>query len=151
MKAHLLWLFQAVGLALVLGVAGCGPGGNYPEMAPVTVTVLYEGQAVEGATVLLSPADPENRSAQGRTDASGRASLRSFPEREGVLPGTYRVAIHKATQEGVEEEVDPDADPGAAPQTVHHLPQRYASVTTSDLSIDVALGEPMERTFELTD
>ncbi len=151
MKPHRAWLVQAVGWSLLLGLAGCGGGGDYPEMTQVTVTVLYDGRTVEGATVLFSPADSDTRSAQGRTDASGKASVRSFPDQDGVLPGSYRVAIHKATQEGIEEVVDPDADPGAAPQTVHHLPQQYASVTTSDLTIDVALGPPIEMTFQLAD
>jgi hypothetical protein len=144
-------LFSTLALMLMFSMTGCGTDGDYPQMTPVTITVMYDGQAIEGATVLFSPTNSENPSAQGRTDASGKASVRSFAEREGVLPGSYRVAVHKSALEGGQEVDDPDADPGFQPEVVNQLPERYASVSTSDLSIEVVLNGPVEQTFELTD
>lgn len=86
-------LFSTLPLMLMFSMTGCGANGDYPPMTPVTITVMYDGRAIEGATVLFSPASSENPSAQGRTDASGRASVRSFAEVEGVLPGDRKSVV----------------------------------------------------------
>lgn len=101
-----------------------------PQTVPVNVTVTLDGQPVEGARVLLSPAN-QRRAAAGVTDATGRAALTTFVKDDGAVPGTYRVGISK--QEGDK----------------HLLPARYSTPEVSGLTVEIVAGGPNQFAFEL--
>jgi hypothetical protein len=93
-------LLAAVCLAALLPLAGCGQ--KLPATRPVTGTVRYQGEPVEGATVLFirgSGKMTEGEMAMGKTDASGRFELTTHvgPETEakGAPLGDYQVVISK--------------------------------------------------------
>jgi len=69
-------------------VAGCG---NRPSK--VTGTVTLDGTPVEGATVTFIPVDGKARSASGSTSADGTFELTTFKDKDGALPGDYKVTV----------------------------------------------------------
>ena len=146
-------------LTLVLAmVVGCGgPRGEHPT-TPVTVTVSYQGQPVDGATVTFLNTHHENPVLSvGRTDASGVAKMRTYGEADGAIQGTHRVTILKsavgesqADLADVEtDDYDPDAADRASAGAKSLIPPKYGT-PNSGLSVQVA-GESLEVTFELED
>src|SRR4051812_34991097 len=91
-RCSLAWCMLAVSFA------GCSSSHG---TASVSGTVLYQGKPVDGATVNFVPKseDPKARGAQGKSDSSGRFSLKSYftPDEQpaGALPGDYAVIITK--------------------------------------------------------
>ncbi len=90
----------AAGLLALLACPGCGPG--LPPTHAVTGTVLYRGEAIEGATVMFSRGArniAEGEIAIGKTDAQGRFRLTTYfgPETDaqGVIAGEYEVTVTK--------------------------------------------------------
>ena len=151
------WCAAVVCLPLV----GCGP--SLPEGArptePVTVTVTYNGQPVEAATVTFISQDADPVAAYGRTDAQGVAQMKTYVEGDGAVPGSHKVTINKTetTGGGSEtaenpEQYDPaELSPDYKPPTIKYLvPQKYNSPATSDLTAEVKSG-PNAIRFDLKD
>ena len=123
----------SLGTALL---AGCGSGG--PERVPVVkveTKVLFEGQPLPGAFVVLHPkanVNPKAISARGYVDELGNLKPTTYIEGDGVAPGEFAVTVEYRplvqTADGV----------SAGPNV---LPERYASPTTTDLIIRVAEGK----------
>lgn len=114
-----------------------------PQAIPVTGTVTYKGQAVEGAQVMFTPEG--GRAAEGTTDAAGKFTLTTFKPGDGALAGTHRVTITKIVTEK-------SADPGNPYGTsTNALPAKYGNPGQSPLSETVAAGGKNEFTFALTD
>lgn len=137
-------------------------------------TITYNGQPVDGASVLFQPLDPNGEAGAGRTDTSGRFTMTStHAQRDGagVLPGEYRVLVTK--REVVVPPVDPDrqafeqgrityteyqerqaARPtyggGVVPRPVELLPVRYGG-PSSDLQATVERGRNNTFEFALVD
>src|SRR5580704_9537536 len=90
-----LMSFALTGFAIV----GCGPQAPALKTAPVAGTVTYNGNAVEGAQVVFSPVNKNDRSAVGTTDASGRFTVQTPVGGEkmakGALAGDYSVVVVK--------------------------------------------------------
>jgi hypothetical protein len=164
-----------VGLAGLLGglsmllVAGCSGGAegaaNRHGTAQVTGTVTYNGQPVEGASVTFSPNVPvaeagTAKAAFGRTDASGKFTLRTYEPDDGAIPGEYRVAISKFDQplpalpEGYDEERDyepPDENAPPPPPAKSLIPERYSNPGTSGFVQTVEEGTENHFEFKLAD
>ena len=88
------------GLLVLLTCLGCG--SKLPATKPVTGTVTYLGQPVEGATVMFgrdSRDIAKGELAIGKTDAQGRFALSthfgSETDAKGVVAGDYAVTISK--------------------------------------------------------
>ncbi|TWT39188.1 hypothetical protein [Blastopirellula retiformator] len=144
-------------LLLIVTVAGIGCGKardpNRPKTVPVTAVVTYQGKPVEKATVTFAGA--EVRGAVGHTDDQGEVKLWTYEEADGVIPGTYEVAIRKLEVLALPdpETVSPaeysrlsrqmNSALSGAPQ--HLLPKRYASEETSGLTVEVK--DPGENVF----
>ena len=143
-------------IALLLGVllSGCGPkppAGAKPTKK-VTVTVTYKGAPVEGAVVTFVNQEPP--SANGRTDAQGKARLKTYIDGDGATLGSHKVMIEKSIAEGGQTvgSDDPSYDPNAPPAKVKYLvPQKYSSIATSGLTAEVTQSGPAEFTFDLKD
>ncbi|HPU08059.1 MAG TPA: hypothetical protein PLO20_16125 [Thermogutta sp.] len=165
MKAQVLFLCILVGLA-VLGW-GCSKERKVSFKAfPVKVTITYHGRPLEGADVRLHPLDPNGRGAQGKTDASGVATMRSFGEggamAEGAMAGKYKVLVSKSVSE-VEIPATPEgpdydrmaaqearADPYAS-SSKPLLPLKYSSWEQSPFECEVTEAGPNEFTFDIPD
>ena len=141
-------------LMLALVVFGCGQAvdPNRPKTVPVTGTVTYNGEPVEGATVTFIATSGQARGAVATTDASGKFSATTFDPGDGAIPGSYKVMIAKT----VLEPAGPDAAPGLdgeEPSDVAKdmLPAKYKDATQSGLTAEVQDGSGAVLTFELTD
>ena len=153
-----LQMLFVLGLLAPLYGLGCGAADDgRPTRYPVSGTVTMNGQPVAGATLNFLSSDG-SRSAVGQTDAQGRYELTTFSPGDGALPGDYGVAIMKyelttdAAARPEDEAPDEPAgdDPfagGPDPEPVNVLPERYASVATSDLTATVVEGD---NTFDFT-
>ncbi len=159
----------AAGCLLALGIwalalgPGCGGGGS-ANTVPVTGTVTYNNQPVEGAVVSFIPVR-EGQSAIGKTNASGRYTMRTA-QSDGVVPGQYRVKIEKfeggeratgpsgpTVEEYPADYAETEAQAGAAPTPApkHLLPAKYADPTTSGFTVTVSSGQQNTFDFALTD
>ena len=144
-------------LILLIGTSswiGCGQPGLTGTIA-ASGTVTYQGQPVEGATVVFSPTG-EGRAASGLTDASGRFELTTLTASDGIMPGKYQVAISKTEVEGSMTEEESQAyvaEHGEPPKvTVKELlPEKYKSPATSGLAAEVTKGVQNDFRFDLED
>ena len=160
-------LSMMLALLLSFSLTGCGGGGSggadRPETAPTTVTVTYKGSPVEGATVTLAPkSNPGGASgtaAVGLTDSSGVATLNSFNDKEGVVPGDYDVLVTKMEKPAASSAVsmdDPNYDGApeaseapAPPKSL--IPEKYKDAKTSGIEAKVEAGKDNEIKAELAD
>jgi len=136
---------------------------NRPARVPVTVTVMYRGAPVEGATVTLHPAAQDGKPAFATTDSQGHAVLGTFEVSGGALPGDYAVTVVKAEQAsggatpadegGSMPAVGPDGTPPPAQPSGprHLLPAKYADVNTSGLRKTINATGNNDFTLELVD
>jgi hypothetical protein len=95
---------------------------------PVKGSVAFNGKPLKDVQVVLVPVQAGVKSLQGKTNASGEYEMDRL-----VLPGQYDVGI---------TEVGP---------TKVGLPPKYASASTSGLTVMVAAGGFNHFSFELTD
>ena len=159
--------------SLILVFTGC----NNPDarFTKVEGTITYNGEAVEGATVVFSPADSSGESASGKTDASGKYTLTTPGAQNagtGVVPGAYNVLVTKVHSTSTS---DPDvlaeqrreityeelqtrlAAKGLTPSTavqIEHkqlLPVRYGQPSGTPLKATVQQGRVSKHDFDLTD
>jgi len=127
-------------LLFVALLAGCGKGK--PETTPVTGEVVYQGAPVEGAEVAFAP--DGGALARGRTDASGKFTLRTFADGDGALPGNHRVTVVKNVG-------SPATVENPYPMTKNALPPRYAQPDQSGLTFEVTSGGENHFVVELKD
>lgn len=159
---------QVVCLVLVVTVAlgGCSKQRKVSfKTYPVKITITQKGQPLADASVTLHPLDPNGRGAQGKTDTTGVATMKSFGEggaiAEGAMAGKYKVLVSKvlvpATATATEGS-DYDAaqtqqaagDPYAsAPKPL--LPPKYNSWQQTPFECEVKEGGPNEFTFDITE
>lgn len=143
-------------LAAVSFVVGCGEGASLTGTTAATGTVTYKGQPVEGATVIFSPT-VEGRAASGRTDAEGAFELTTLSASDGVMPGTYSVAISKTEMEGglsgeeAQKYFEEHNAPPPAATRKELLPAKYKDAATSGLTANITEGGENNFTFELVD
>ncbi len=133
-------------------VAGCGGDPNRKPTAPVTVTVTYKGQPVEGALVQFVIVDNPS---VGTTDASGKCRLKTYEPNDGAIIGDNVVTITKTVVDTknvrtVKPE-DKDLIGVVPPPTLKSLiPHKYSSPATSGLKESVKKGDNAF-TFDLKD
>ena len=151
-----LILSLVVCLAAVAVLAGCGSDADRPATLSATATVTYNGEAVEGAHVTLSPAGDSGDAAFGDTDAQGKAALRTAFA-DGVVPGSYEVTVTKTQAQGGvapaggEEEMDEEDEEGAEVVYEDLLPARYGRADTSGFTATVTEDGENDFTFDLVD
>ena len=148
---------------LIMASLGCNQGPQKPDdlpaLTPCTITVTHNGSPVEGASVLLSPKSGKH-SAAGTTDASGKAAMKTNGMYDGVAAGEFLVTVTKLEDTGYVAPPEPE-DPKEwekweeelknQPQPKNLLPEKYASFGTSELTVTISEGSPVEQTLELTD
>ena len=147
-----LFLTPAI-LALIIGCTPSGPANRKPTKK-TTVIVSYKNAPLEGATITFVPQGPDPTPAYGKTDAQGKAKMKTYVEGDGAVVGTHKVLIEKSESVGGQTvDVDsPQYDPNAPPAKVKYLmPQKYGNPGTSGLTAEVKETGPNEFTFDLKD
>src|SRR6478609_9449690 len=90
-------------LASLSALLGCSSSGaNLPKTVPASGVVTLDGKPVDGAQVVLVPAAEGKTGAFGVTNSSGRFSLRAYEEKDGAIPGEYKVQVSKTIQVKIE-------------------------------------------------
>jgi hypothetical protein len=150
------------GLTVLTSALGCsGSSGDRPKTVPVTGTVIYNGEPIEGAHVTFFSPD-KSVTAFARTGSDGTFKLTTFDEGDGAVVGTHKVSIMKreiigdvpaSTYTG---EGDPPAnyeelEDQPALETRSILPAQYSNVETSNLTAEVTERGDNDFPFTLTD
>ena len=131
--------------AALLAAAGCGP--KRPETVPTSGTVTIDGKAPPGPGTLYfhpeetAPGLPA-RPATAAFDTSGRYTVKSFEEGDGLIPGRYKVSAECW-----------ETPPNMAERPVKsHIAGRFGSAVSSGLEeVVIKPGSaPREIDFELS-
>ncbi len=127
----------ALGIATVLGAAGCGG----PVKRAITGNVTLDGQALDEAVIMFIPLDIQ----AGKTGAAIKSGRYEVTRDVGLIPGRYRVEIAD----------DPPIDSlhhpakGSQPQPRRPFPVVYGSVA-SPLSLEMTADGDTNFDFALT-
>lgn len=130
MKEMHIWIY--VGSCCLL-VMGCGSDGK-PRRVPVSGTVRYLGNPIPGGDVVFVPVDRSSGfRACGKSDERGHFELTTFDDRDGALPGEYKVTVFAYRP------ADPQRDVGLiAPRVgLPAVPVKYFDQQTTDLTVAV--------------
>ena len=129
--------FLRGGALCLLLLAGCGGKGDNAALSvyPVTGTVtLANGQPVRGAQVRLTAKlggpNPGGSDAFAVTDAEGNFKLQTMDNREGAMPGHYKVVVQPATN-------NPSVNKEALAHAQRTIPRIYWSEDTTTLEAEV--------------
>ena len=133
-------------VASCLSIAGCWGrfdkfAARRPKTYPANGRVLWNGEPAEGVIVSLD-AKSHNLSAVGRTDSTGRFTLKTFKPGDGSVAGEHGVRIEKIEIKGYTADNNPIE--------VSVMPAQYADVKTSGLTATVVEKGKNEFTFEVT-
>lgn len=135
--------FTSLGIvASLLFVCGCGGPdlSHLPRTVDAKGVVTLDGDPVEGASIVLMQ-DSGEYFARGISDSSGRFSLDAFEGKPGAVPGDYKAQVSKTVEiEGgpaPEGEAAEHATEDAATGWENALPKKYASITTSGLTVTI--------------
>ena len=121
-------------MASLLAALGCSSkGGHLPKTVPAAGVVTLDGKPVDGAQVVFVPAAEGATGAFGTTNASGHFSLRSYEEKDGAIPGDYKVQVSKT----VEVKLKGNLDGGDAVRFDYAVPAKYTGAKTSGLTVTV--------------
>lgn len=130
------WLLWC--LAGLFAVVGCNSAGsNLPKTVPASGVVTLDGKPVDGAQVILVPAGQGITGASAVTDASGRFSLRAYPEKDGAIPGEYKVQVSKTIQVKIEGAKKGSVDGGDPVRFEYGVPGKYTDSQKSGLSVTI--------------
>lgn len=123
-----------------VGMLALGCTGTKRTLVPVTGSVTYNGQPVEGALVTFSPVT--GVTAFDTTDAEGKFSLVTQQGGEGCEPGLYTVTVRKTEEAAAAAgPVAPSEDPAALGNLARPTGERPESVTPESLIPEV-YGHP---------
>lgn len=137
------WI-SAVGVLLAaVSAGGCGRG---PSLAEVTGMVTYRGNPVPNASIVLQP--QEGPPALGTSGGQGQFSL-ATGGRPGAVPGPAIIAI--TAYDDVRTIPAGDLDPEGLSEVRSRIPEKYALVATSPLTIEVTSSGANHFNLELTD
>jgi hypothetical protein len=137
------------GIGLLLAV-GCGPDTSHlPTTVPASGIVTLDGKPVDGAQVILVPEKEGTTGAFGATDADGKFSLRAYDEKDGAIPGAYKVEVKKT----VEVKLDGAAgslDGGDPVRFDYGVPAKYTDRQTSGLTATIPESGTSDIKLELS-
>lgn len=154
-------VYGGLAMGALLCVSCGGEKADVPDTYPVSITITYNGEPIEGAKVTLVPQDESGRGASGITDSNGVAEMGLPGLTKGVVPGKYWVGVSKvqggaADQDMTAEEFYASQEGGGggdptASAPKHALPQKYVSARTSGLECEVTTDPDQAFEFNLTD
>ncbi len=124
-------------LLAIIATLGCNStGSNLPKTVPAAGVVTLDGKPVDGAQVVLVPASQGITGATAVTDASGRFTLRAYPEKDGAIPGEYKVQVSKTIQVKVAG-AKGSVDGGDPVRFEYGVPGKYTDSQKSGLSVTI--------------
>ena len=121
-------------IGCLLATLGCGSRGSHlPKTVPASGVVTLDGKPVDGAQVVLAPAGAGATGAFGVTNSSGHFSLRAYDEKDGAIPGDYKVQVSKT----IEVKLKCTVDGGDAVRFDYGVPAKYTGAKTSGLTVTI--------------
>ena len=131
----------------MFGVIGCG-GGTPVPVHPVRGQVLFEGQPVPSALVVLHPVSPAAKDVpppRAKVENDGSFTVGTFNAQDGAPAGDYIVTVAwwQTNAKGNGGRQD-DAPPS------NRLPPRYSQASTSNLRAHVEAGDNQLPVIRLT-
>ncbi len=147
---------------LSICVAGCSSSkdssADRPARTNVSGQVVFQGNPVAGATVILSPVVSPGKAASGVTDENGKYMLTTYEKGDGAVPGDYQVMVLKVKPElstlPSEESADyqgPALVNMKSPGPEHLIPKKYSNIATSGLTATIpADGKLTDLNFQLS-
>jgi hypothetical protein len=120
-----------------------------PKTVPASGVVTLDGKPLDGAQVILVPDGPAATGAFGTTDSSGRFSLRAYDEKEGAIPGSYKVQVSKTIEVKLEGPAG-SLDGGDPVRFDYAVPAKYTGAQTSGLTATIPDAGTTDLRFELT-
>lgn len=152
-------------LSLLL-ISGCsGDTVEMPPVATVSGTVMYNGKAVEGASVRFETSGAP-RVGTGITDAAGKFQVSTFGANDGAIVGEHVICVTKLESSAAAAPGTTEAnmnDPAAMAQMMEVvdgegqlgpkslLPVKYGSATTSTLKETVVADTTNVFVLQLVD
>ncbi|WP_417390052.1 hypothetical protein [Gimesia sp.] len=121
-----------------------------PPTYPASGTVKFNGEPLEGATIVFQSNGAQTQAAVGRTDKDGHFQLRTFEEGDGAIAGEHRVAITCIRTEGPAEGANLDEADVVIKET-SLIPTVYGNAQKSGLTANVNPDQENDFTFELED
>jgi len=163
------WMAAVLSIPAIL--SGCG-NTNLPQTSVVKGRVTYQGDPVEGATVIFGRGNRNmgaGEVALGKTDSNGDFSLTTHlagqTDVKGAVPGEYKVTISKhvpppnisaAAYQAKVDAANKIAEEGGMvapgdepPAMVELLPGKYSSPAQTELTAEVQPGVVNDFPFEL--
>ena len=110
--------FPPLGLALYLGLCGCGGS----KTIKVKGNVTFDGKPLPNSVVKFFPTKEGGREATGVTDGNGAFQLETFSHADGALPGDYKVTV--VYQEPVADTETPTLQKGQSMKTMWDATQK---------------------------
>ncbi len=135
--------FSAVALLCVF-LSGCQSGPDLPPTVPAEGIVTLDGVPVADVTVVFI-AETGTYNATAVTDKDGKFAMKAFDQKSGAVVGSYKVELNKTV-------VETKGAGGGGESDVNikfGLPKKYATFTTSGLTIQVPDGGKKDITFDL--
>jgi hypothetical protein len=152
-------------LAIVLATAGCGGGVDF-KTVPAGGVVTLDGKPLEGAGVIFMSKEG-SKIAEGKTDASGKFSLKTVVGKimvDGAVVGVHKVGVSKTDSAGG---AAPEKKEGESPQEMVNrmagmavdtskvkekfiVAKKYNSPETSQLTATVAEGGSTDIEIKVT-
>jgi hypothetical protein len=157
-------------LVVAASLAGCSESLKTPSVAPAAGVATYNGNPVEGATVVLmsEATKKEGWSCSGTTNATGAFSITTIfapgSEKKGIPPGDYTALVTKfeappappkdlkeyeAQQREKIKGGVPISNASTAPKVL--VPLKYATDETSDLKVKIETAGNESIKLELKD
>jgi len=130
---------------------GCGPDTSHlPKTVPASGVVTLDGKPVDGAQVVLVAEGEGAHGAFGACDASGRFALRAFQEKDGAVPGSYKVQISKTIVKEISAAEAANLDGGEPLRYEYGVPPKYTGFKTSGLTAVIPEAGTSDLKFEMT-
>lgn len=148
MEPRFARLIGSLGLALSMGLVGCGSGDELPR-EPVSGTVTLGGQPLAQGRIEFEPNSPEAKTPVGGMIKDGTFKI---PRAEGPTPGDYKVMITASAPAapGVDTSPGAEAPKGSkvkAPQLGPYpelVPKEYNSKTTLTAKVEAGKNNAFE-------
>ncbi len=131
------WVSCVLSLVAAASLVGCGgsepPGPKQLPTVPAAGTVTYKGQPLANATVACQHLDGQV-SASGKSDASGKFTLKSYGDKDGAPAGSYKVSVSVSAVQEIEPGVMAPEPPGGFKSPI---PAKFGNVAESGLTLEV--------------
>lgn len=141
-------LFISIGFTACSGTSEDKWTKQRPKTYPVAGTINFDGEPLEGATIVFRPTGEQPQAAVGRSNAEGEFQLRTFQDGDGAIAGDHSVSITCVKTEGPPAGANLD-EVNVVIKEVSLIPEKYGDFKKSGLSAKVSQDEENIFTFDL--